>query len=201
MAKIKLTKNELKVQRDALTRFRRFLPTLQLKKQSLQVEVRRLARELAERRRAEEEARAAIASWVRLFAEPFDFSPYLVLHEVRIGQGNVVGVNIPTLDGVAFEDAMPDPYASPGWVDEGVLGLRRLITLRLEREVMKRQHALLGEELRTTTQRVNLFEKVKIPECRESIRRIQIFLGDQQTASVARAKLAKGKTKARESLV
>ncbi len=201
MAKIKLTKTELKVQRDALTRFRRFLPTLQLKKQSLQVEVRRLARELAERKKAEEQARAALASWVRLFAEPFDFTPYLVLSEIKLGEGNVVGVNIPTLDAVTFDDAMPDPYATPGWVDEGVLTLRNLITLRLEREVLKRQHALLGEELRTTTQRVNLFEKVKIPECRESIRRIQIFLGDQQTASVARAKLAKGKTTARESLV
>ena len=116
MAKIKLTKTELKVQRDALTRFRRFLPTLQLKKQSLQVEVRRLARELAERKKAEEQARAALASWVRLFAEPFDFTPYLVLSEIKLGEGNVVGVNTPTLDAVTFDDAMPDPYATPGWV-------------------------------------------------------------------------------------
>ena len=35
MAKIKLTKNELKAQRDALKRFQRYLPTLQLKKQQL----------------------------------------------------------------------------------------------------------------------------------------------------------------------
>ncbi len=201
MAKIKLTKNELKAQRDDLTRFRRFLPTLQLKKQSLQAEVRRLARELAERRKAEERARNEIESWVRLFAEPFDFAPFLVLDEVRLGQGNIVGVAIPVLEAAVFTARLPDPYASPGWSDEGVLALRRLVLLRLEREVLRLQHALLGEELRTTTQRVNLFEKVKIPECRERIRRIQIFLGDQQTAAVARAKLAKGKTSARESLI
>ena len=200
MAKIKLTKNELKVQRDDLTRFKRFLPTLQLKKQSLQTEVRRLARELVERKKLEEQARAEMESWVRLFAEPFDFAPFIAPRAIRIGQGNVVGVNIPVLEEVEYETRMPDPHATPAWTDEGVLVLRRLLALRLEREVLKLQHALLGEELRTTTQRVNLFEKVKIPECRERIRRIQIFLGDQQTAGVARAKLAKGKTSVREIL-
>ena len=37
MAKIKHTKNEMKAQREALNRFERFLPMLQLKKQQLQV--------------------------------------------------------------------------------------------------------------------------------------------------------------------
>ena len=48
-------------------------------------------------------------------------------------------------------------------------------------------------ELRTTSQRVNLFEKVKIPECRENIRRIRIMLGDLETSAVARSKIAKRK--------
>jgi len=52
---------------------------------------------------------------------------------------------------------------------------------------------LRKEELRTTTQRVNLFEKKLIPELRENIRKIKIFLGDEETAAVGRAKLAKGK--------
>ena len=39
MAKVKLTKTELKAQSDALKRFQRFLPMLQLKKQQLQSEI------------------------------------------------------------------------------------------------------------------------------------------------------------------
>ena len=39
MAKIKLTKGELKKQRDSLKQFRRYLPTLQLKKQQLQMKI------------------------------------------------------------------------------------------------------------------------------------------------------------------
>ena len=63
--------------------------------------------------------------------------------------------------------------------------------------VLEKQYELLSKELRTTSQRVNLFEKVKIPEAKENIRVINIFLGDQQTSGVARSKLAKGKATAR----
>jgi len=199
MAKIKLTKNELKTQRDALARYRRFLPTLQLKKQSLQMEVRRLARELKEKKQEEDRVRAEMSSWVKLFAEPFDFSPYVALDGLVISRGNVVGVSIPVLEELRFPARMPDPRETPAWTDEGVRMLRRLIRLRVEREVVREQHLRLAEELRTTTQRVNLFEKVKIPESRENIRRIQIFLGDEQTAAVARAKIAKTKTREREA--
>ena len=78
-------------------------------------------------------------------------------------------------------------------MDRGVDTLKQLMRLRVERQVMEEQHRLLNEELRTTTQRVNLFEKVKIPEAKENIRVIRIFMGDQQTAAVARSKIAKGK--------
>ena len=66
--------------------------------------------------------------------------------------------------------------------------------------MLTEQMELLRQELRVTTQRVNLFEKVKIPETRENIRRIQIYLGDQQTTSVGRAKIAKGKAVARDAV-
>ncbi|MEW6550089.1 MAG: V-type ATP synthase subunit D, partial [Spirochaetota bacterium] len=52
---------------------------------------------------------------------------------------------------------------------------------------------LLTQELRTTTQRVNLFEKVKIPETLGEIKKIGIYLGDQQTAQVVRGKISKKK--------
>jgi V/A-type H+-transporting ATPase subunit D len=53
--------------------------------------------------------------------------------------------------------------------------------------------------LRIVTQRVNLFEKVKIPESKENIRRINIYIGDQQTNSVGRSKIAKKKCELREA--
>ena len=194
MAKIKYTKNELKAQRDALTRFRRYLPTLQLKKQQLQMELRGLEAQIAAKRSEEEKARAGLASWVKLFSEPFDFMPYIQVKEVVRSSGNIAGVAIPIFGSISFVEETPDLFETPAWVDDGTELLRQLIRLRVERQIIEEQHRLLSEELRTTSQRVNLFEKVKIPECRENIRVIRIFMGDQQTAAVARSKIAKGKS-------
>jgi V/A-type H+-transporting ATPase subunit D len=193
MAKIKHTKNELKAQRDALRRFERYLPTLLLKKQQLQTEMRTLDQKLTAKTGEVEALRSDMASWVRLFSEPFDFQSCLTVTDIRISEGNIAGVNIPVLEGVDFSRQVPDLFESPLWVDDALAALEKLTRLSVEQAVMERQYQLLKEELRTTTQRVNLFEKVKIPECREHIRVIRIFLGDQQTAAVARAKIAKGK--------
>lgn len=194
MAKIKLTKNELKTQRDALKRFQRYLPTLQLKKQQLQMEMRRLDQEIEVKRDEEQEARAKLSSWIQLFSEPVDLAPYAELETLKTSSGNIAGVNIPVLDDLVFKPAQINLFESDPWTDEGIAVLKQLTRLRVERQILEEQHRLLGDELRTTTQRVNLFEKVKIPEAKENIRVIRIFMGDQQTAAVARSKIAKGKS-------
>jgi V/A-type H+-transporting ATPase subunit D len=194
MAKIKLTKNELKTQRDALARFNRYLPTLQLKKQQLQMEMRRLDQEIQEKRDEEQEARAKLSSWIQLYSEPVDLAPYAELEELKTSHGNIAGVNIPALDRLVFKKVIPNLFETDAWTDAGIETMKQLTRLRVERQILEEQHRLLGEELRTTTQRVNLFEKVKIPEAKENIRVIRIFMGDQQTAAVARSKIAKGKS-------
>ena len=193
MSKIKHTKNELKTQRDALRRFNRYLPTLLLKKQQLQMEMRQLEQRMEEV--AGEEARlvAGLAAWVRLFAEPVDVGGLVKLAGVKTTSGNIAGVTIPVLQEIQFAPVPIDLYATPAWVEEGAQAVEQLLQLRIEREILAEQHRLLADELRTTSQRVNLFEKVKIPECEENIRIIRIFLGDAQTADVARSKLAKSK--------
>jgi V/A-type H+-transporting ATPase subunit D len=194
MAKIKLTKNELKTQRDSMARFQRYLPTLQLKKQQLQMEMRRLDQEILIKRDEEQEARATLGSWIQLFSEPIDLSPYAELDTLETSSGNIAGVNIPILESLLFKDVPVNLFETEAWIDEGIRVLKQLTRLRVERQILEEQHRLLAAELRTTTQRVNLFEKVKIPEAKENIRVIRIFMGDQQTAAVARSKIAKGKS-------
>jgi V/A-type H+-transporting ATPase subunit D len=199
MAKIKHTKNELKAQREALARFERFLPMLQLKKQQLQVELQAIEARIAERRAEEERLRADLAAWAGLFAEPADDPEGLVVLEtVQTEAGNIAGVPIPVFRDVTLRQAPLDLFASPTWFDDAQAMLARRIRLRVEREILEEQRRRVAEELRTTSQRVNLFEKVKIPECRENLRVIKIFLGDEQTAAVARGKIAKSRARGRE---
>lgn len=194
MAKIKHTKTELKAQQEALRRFERFLPMLQLKKQQLQAEIQAINAKLAETRAAADKLEAHLREWVSLLGEPVEIERLIDLDRVDVDQGNIAGVAIPILKQVSLKPAEPDLFRTPPWIDEAMEVLGKLLRLRIEREILEEQRRRIEEELQTTSQRVNLFEKVKIPECRDNIREIKIFLGDEQTAAVARGKLAKKRT-------
>ena len=194
MAKIKLTKTELKAQSDALKRFLRFLPMLQLKKQQLQAEIAGIAAKADAVAAREKAARAALDGWVALFADGGDMLAGLVsVKEVRTSKANVAGVEIPVFDGIDTEVGAVDLWATPAWTDDAIEAITSILALQGERKVLERQRELIAAELVTTSQRVNLFEKVKIPACRENIRVIKIALGDEQTAAVTRGKIAKAR--------
>jgi V/A-type H+-transporting ATPase subunit D len=201
MAKIKLTKNELKQQRDALKRYQRYLPTLQLKKQQLQLEVRHVREVLAQAEAAEQSLRETLARWVAVLDESASgaLDSLRQVREWRVGTRNVAGIEAPVFESLSFEPATPDLFGTPPWVDDAAQVVRQHVELRLRRRLAEEQLQLIEQELRVVAQRVNLFEKVKIPEARENIRRIQIYLGDQQTNAVGRAKIAKAKCQNREA--
>lgn len=198
MSRVRASKHELKRQRDALARYERYLPTLRLKQQQLQMELRRVDAEVQEATALEEAALREIDAWVDVWAEPQPLASWLVLAEVRRGETSVAGVSLPTLDAVVWQRRTVPLRGTPPWVDDAVAALERLIDLRLRRRTLAEQRSRLASELRLTSQRVNLFEKVKIPEAQEALRVIRIALGDLQAAEVVRAKIAKGKTLERE---
>ena len=177
-----------------MNRFERFLPMLQMKKQLLQAEILRITAEIGKIAAQEESERAALASWVQLFSESRGIEEIVALESVEVEEGNIAGVSIPILNDVNVAVQQYDLFSTPTWFDDAVRAVSALIRLRVEREILEQQREAIAEELRVTSQRVNLFEKVKIPECRENIRVIKIFLGDEQTAAVARGKLAKKRT-------
>lgn len=193
MEKIKLSKNELKRQKDALKRYLRYLPTLQLKKQQLQFELRRIENLLAERVAAFEQRLAELRRWLAVWGDDFDLAEVIRLKEIREDQTNIAGIDVPVFKEVVFDETTYDLFGTPLWVDQAVQVFKRLASLQAERKSLERQHTILNQELRITSQRINLFEKIKIPETRENIRLIQIFLGDQQIAAVVRGKIAKNK--------
>ena len=193
MAKIKLTKNELKKQKDALKRYTRYLPTLELKKQQLLAEIRRVHDEIKASKDKLDALRKQLSAWVALFAEDVDVASLLELKEVITDTGNIAGINIPLFKKLEFEEKSYDLMEYPLWVDSGVEVAKDTITFEKELEILNEQETLIREELRTTVQRINLFDKVMIPRSKESIRKIRIFMGDQDTAAVVRGKISKSK--------
>ena len=185
MAKIKYTKTEQKNQQDALKQFQRFLPTL---------------RQSVERVEANREAMKALsvklAALFKFFGDSSEaefFASKVEICQVIAGSANIAGITIPVFEKVEFAPLQWDLLDTPWHADECIAALKEMISLRAAGKILEKQYALLLAELVTTTQRVNLFEKIKIPECKENIRRIRIYMSDQETSAVARSKIAKKK--------
>lgn len=192
MAKLKLTKNELKAQKDALKMYQRYLPTLTLKKQQLQTEIRTIEARAKEVREKRKKLEAEFAKWIAVFGETDAFKPGMVtVSNIRKGKGNIAGVNIPIYEGADFSRGDYDLYETPLWIDLAADRMEKALEYDLEADVLEEQVRLLSDELRTTTQRVNLFEKVKIPDTKANIKKITVYLGDQQVAGVVRGKISK----------
>ena len=192
MAKLKLTKNEQKKQKDSLKRFQRYLPTLMLKKQQLQAEIRSVEVRVAGLQRQKEQMNESVKKWVAIFCEEGVFTPDILKISTLIsGEGNIAGVAIPVFEGVEFETAPYDLVEKPLWLDLVVNNMKNILSLDMELECLREQQRCLRKELKTTSQRVNLFEKIKIPESKANIKKIAVYLGDQQTAAVVRGKIFK----------
>ncbi len=199
MAKIKLTKNELKVQKDALKMYQRYLPTLTLKKQQLQSEIRMIEAKAVSVRQERENLEKGFSSWIAVFSEESAFPDGIItVSNIRKGTGNIAGVTIPTFEGADFSRGDYDLYETPLWVDIAANHMEKAMSLDLEAEVLDEQVRLLEKELLSTSQRVNLFEKVKIPETQANIKKISIYMADQQVSAVVRSKISKRKIAARD---
>lgn len=196
---VKLTKNEQKLQKDRLKQYQRYLPTLQLKKQQLQMVIRQIEAEVAQMRKKQQQLVQAMQVWIAVFhensvfGETLDLQNLIRIDKIERSVGNIAGVSIPVFKELSFQPISYDLNDYPLWVDRALQSLRDVSRYDALIATLEIQVTLLNKELRTTSQRVNLFEKVKIPEAKENIRRIGIYLGDQQTAAVVRGKIAKKK--------
>ena len=194
MAKLQLSKSALAREQKSLRTYQRFLPSLDLKRRQVMAERAKAERALADTRREMERRREAVRGKLPMLAlGEVDLTGLARLAEVRIGTENVVGTHLPRLEDIEVELR---PYAylgRPPWVDRTAEILREMLELRIRAQVEARRVALLEQAIKTVTQRVNLFDKVLIPEAQSKIKRIQIYLSDMETAAVVRSKIAKKK--------
>jgi V/A-type H+-transporting ATPase subunit D len=127
-----------------------------------------------------------------------DVTSYAEILHVKKRYENVAGVEIPLLDKVVFRPNEYSLFDTPAWTDRATELLRELVTVRETINIGEEKRRALEKELRDVSIRVNLFEKVLIPRAEENIKKIRIFLGDQQLGAVAQAKVAKKKIALRE---
>jgi V/A-type H+-transporting ATPase subunit D len=193
--KIKYTRTELKHQRDALARFKRYLPTLKLKQQQIQASILQTREMFNEMWEQVEATAKIIVVYEGLFnsASGLNYRKLAQADKVNTSTHSIAGVYVPKFENIVFPKSDYSLFGTAPWVDRALADLRKLNQQRAELDILQDCLDLLQAELKKVMQRVNLFEKVMIPNTLDNIRRIRIALGDQMTAGVARAKIAKAK--------
>jgi V/A-type H+/Na+-transporting ATPase subunit D len=194
MAKLKLSKHALHEQQEQLKLYQRLLPSLDLKRRQLTMEVKKAQDAYEAAQSAVDALETRIGEELPMLAdEEFRLGGLVQLKSYKVIEQNVVGVKLPFLDSIECAVADYSRLSTPPWVDTLVQRLKDATEQRMRAEIAGERKNILQVQVRRITQRVNLFEKILIPTAKQNIQKIRIFLGDAERASVVTSKLAKKK--------
>lgn len=200
MEKIRLTKGELKKQSEKLSSFQRYLPTLNVKKKLLQKELNRSVQDQLDLKKEMDRHLLKARPWLGVLAPDPSCLDWLKIVAVQIEADYLAGLELPRFESMQLELKDYDLYSTPLWMDEAFVFLKEHLILQAKSQNLLKRIQLLNQELQITNQRINLFEKVKIPEAKENIKTIRTYLDDQQTIAVGWALGAKKKLQRQEAL-
>lgn len=195
--KYKLNKSELTRLKHEEKIYIQFLPVLKLKQEQLQIENIRIKKKYSILKNTYSEEKKLLEKKSIVLTDiqnNHNINDWVNPSKIIIKYKNLAGVSIPILDGIIFNKYFISFFDAPYWFSFIVQDIKQLIIKSIELEVINKQYFLIKKELKKATQKVNLFEKVLIPETKRAIKNINIILGDEQVASVGRSKIAKNKS-------
>lgn len=199
MSRLQLNKSSLANEAKSLGTYKRFLPSLDLKRQQLMAQRNKAKTSLAKTVRRIDQLQLQVGDQLPMLAsQNIDLTGLVQLAEASLGTENIVGTHLPTVNRIEVKVKPYSVMATPHWVDNAVEALKEMLELKIVAQVNQRRLQLLNKAVSTITQRVNLFEKVLIPQAETNIKRIKVYLSDEQMAAVVRSKIAKRK---RQSVV
>lgn len=165
------------------------LPTLKNKEAALRVEVKKAKNRTSV---LEKELKSKIDSnseSVGLWNEYI--SGLISISEVKTTSKKIAGVSVPVLDEIEFREEEYSLFDKPKWFPDGISFLKELASTVTEKEIFNRKMVLLDHARRKTTQKVNLYEKVQIPDYEDAILKIKRFLEDEENLSKSAQKIVK----------
>jgi len=164
------------------------LPILKNKETALRMVVVKLMGELEEINLQRKQLKVREEHYKAFWKE---FPEILLMDEIETFSKKVVGVNIPEIKEITFKIADVSWWNMPAWVPGGIALMKEVITLNLKADNLQQQIEILDLARKKTTQKVNLYEKVQIPEYEDAIMKIKRFLEDKENISKAAQKIVK----------
>lgn len=179
---------QLKIRQNAL-------PTIKSKESALRLTVKRQKETLRDLTESFQEKMDSLMGLTRLWSEfPEEI---FSLKEIVLNIIKIAGVKTPELKQINYEVANFSRFSSPVWLNGGIVILKQITEIICQMEIAEKKLEILEYARKKTTQKVNLYEKVQIPEFSEAIRKIKRYLEDVDNLEKASQKI----TKQRQSTV
>jgi V/A-type H+-transporting ATPase subunit D len=194
--KYKLNKSELTRLKQEAKIYSQFLPVLKLKQEQLQIENIRIKKKYLYLKNVYIDMKNKIIKNIAIITDDknkYNIKNYVLPNKIILQYKSLAGISIPILNDVIFPRNSVNLFDTQYWVSFMIKDLKQLIVKHIELKVVYQQYILIKKELKKATQKVNLFDKVLIPETKKAIKKINIVIGDEQVAAVGRAKIAKNK--------
>lgn len=194
MGKLALNKSTLNKEGRKVKAYKKFVPALDLKRKQLLAERAASKRALSDLDQTLDNVRLRVKEQLPMLSNFKGSVDQLVeIEDFSLTQVNLVGIRLPVLESLSLKIHPYSALATEHWLDPLVILLKQSVELQLKQHVLNKRLELLEVGLRKTTQRLNLFEKVLIPQAEENIRKIRIALSDSERAGVIISKIAKNK--------
>ncbi len=194
MARLSLTKASLTKEKSLLKTFHDVLPSLDMKRRQISAEREKARRQLKEAIQVAAAIEPDVAARLPMVAnETIALDHLVAISRLEIGEENLIGTHLPTLQALEFGLNPYGVLTKPFWVDALIIVLQAALEANIRIQVARRRLELLEDAEKTVTQRYNLFDKVLIPRTEKNIRRISIYLADAERAGVVNSKIAKRK--------
>lgn len=167
------------------------LPILKNKESALRVRLQLLKAEKAGIYAKIEEERKRYEYLSALWNE---FEPGLIkISGVDVETVKQIGVKVPVLKEIHYEINDFNAFTAPAWYPDGVRILKEFTEKKIEINLCEERYRIIEFNLKKTTQKVNLYEKVQIPGYKEAIRKIKGYLEDAENLSKAASKIVKAR--------
>lgn len=194
MARLALNKSTLNKEGRKVRAYQKFVPALDLKRKQLLAARATAEQTLQQQQRELTEIEQQVRNQLSMLPNFQGRADQLVsIGAMELSEVNLVGIRLPELKSL---QVVLEPFSCLGtehWLDHLASLLQQQVTLRVRQQLTEQRLLCLNQGLQKTTQRLNLFDKVLIPQARQNIRKIQIALADAERAGVVRAKIAKRK--------
>ena len=171
------------------------LPILKSKESALRAEVKKVKTELENLEAKLKKSMEKNDQYMRLFV---GFPDIVKVKKVIISSRKIAGVHVPVFEDVEFEILDYSLFLSASYYPTTVKVLQDTTVLKVRMEIASTKMRILERDRRKTTQKVNLFEKVQIPNLEDAVRRIKRFLEDAENLEKSSQKVVKSRLAAIE---